>query len=98
MWLAGTNSYTLFTLDKLIYKIVKQIQQILSDETSLKLLDLYNYERSRRMAVMDSIYCQNAHVILHEDMTFRFELKQPGDFTMQLLDQDRSEVPIGDSS
>ena len=29
---AGTNSYVLFTLDKLIYKLVKQFQAILADE------------------------------------------------------------------
>jgi hypothetical protein len=29
---AGTNSYVLFTLDKLIYKLVKQFQALLVDE------------------------------------------------------------------
>jgi hypothetical protein len=29
---AGTNSYVLFTLDKLIYKLVKLFQTIMSDE------------------------------------------------------------------
>lgn len=30
--LAGTNSYVLFTLDKLIYKLVKQFQSLLADD------------------------------------------------------------------
>ena len=92
---AGTNSYTVFTLDKLIYKLVKQASALLNDETALKLLELYKYEKSRRAPVVDATYYQNAHLILHEDMTFRFESKQNGDFCMQLLDTDRTEVLPG---
>ena len=44
---AGTNSYTLFTLDKLIYKVVKQLQSMLADDLCVKLTELYRYERSR---------------------------------------------------
>ncbi len=29
---AGTNSYVLFTLDKLIYKLVKQFQALMADD------------------------------------------------------------------
>ena len=29
---AGTNSYVLFTLDKLIMKVVKQLQMLLNDD------------------------------------------------------------------
>ena len=31
---AGTNSYVLFTLDKLIYKLVKQFQALMADEVA----------------------------------------------------------------
>ena len=95
---AGTNSYTLFTLDKLIYKLVKQLQVILADDASMKLAELYRYERSREGKVIDAVYYQNAHIILHEDPTFRFESRPDGPFTMQLLDTDRSEVPAGRST
>ncbi|MCI00262.1 paired amphipathic helix protein Sin3-like 4-like, partial [Trifolium medium] len=44
----GTQSYLLFTLDKLIYKLVKQLQAIASDEMDNKLLQLYAYEKSRK--------------------------------------------------
>ena len=47
MCCAGTNSYTLFTLDKLIYKVVKQLQSMLADDLCVKLTDLYRYERCR---------------------------------------------------
>ena len=92
---AGTNSYTLFTLDKLIYKLVKQLQLILADDASMKLAELYRYERSRGGRVIDAVYYQNAHIILHEDSTFRFESSPKGPFTVQLLETDRSEVPAG---
>ena len=91
----GTNSYTLFTLDKLIYKLVKQLQLILADDASMKLAELYHYERSRGGKVIDAVYYQNAHIILHEDITFRFESSPEGPFTIQLLETDRSEVPAG---
>ena len=95
---AGTNSYTLFTLDKLIYKIVKHLQVILADDASMKLAELYKYEQSRggkEGHVIEAVYYQNAHVLLHEDPTFRFESQPDGRFTIQLLDTDRSEVPAG---
>lgn len=95
---AGTNSYTLFTLDKLIYKIVKHLQVILADDASIKLAELYKYEQSRGGKdghVIEAVYYQNAHILLHEDPTFRFESHPDGRFTIQLLDTDRSEVPAG---
>lgn len=61
----------------------------------MKLADLYRYESSRGGRVIDAVYYQNAHIILHEDATFRFESRPDGPFTMQLLDTDRSEVPAG---
>ena len=42
--LLGANSYVLFTLDKLIYKVVKQAQSVLNDSTAAKLLQLHSYE------------------------------------------------------
>lgn len=93
----GTNSYTLFTLDKLIYKVVKQLQAMLADDICIKLAELYRYERSRGGPVMDAVYYQNAHIILHDDSVFRFESRPDGTFTMQYLEADRSEVPPGTS-
>ncbi|CAA7408524.1 unnamed protein product [Spirodela intermedia] len=70
----GIQSYMLFTLDKLIYKLIKQVQAIASDETDNKLLQLYAYERSRRPGqFIDLAYQENAHVILNDDIVYRFE-------------------------
>ena len=40
----------LFTLEKLVYKVVKQMQTLLSDELTHKLFDLYLYEHARGCA------------------------------------------------
>ncbi|XP_074287328.1 paired amphipathic helix protein Sin3-like 2 [Silene latifolia] len=90
----GNQSYVLFTLDKLIYKLVKQLQAIATDETDNKLLQLYEYERSRRPSkFLDSVYHENARVILHEDNIYRVEFaSSPDRMSMQLMD-DENEKP-----
>ncbi|KAH9619281.1 hypothetical protein KSS87_011948 [Heliosperma pusillum] len=90
----GNQSYVLFTLDKLIYKLVKQLQAIASDEMDNKLLQLYEYERSRRPSkFLDSVYHENARVILHEDNIYRIEFASlPDRMSMQLMD-DENEKP-----
>uniref|UniRef100_A0A804L702 Sin3 C-terminal domain-containing protein n=1 Tax=Musa acuminata subsp. malaccensis TaxID=214687 RepID=A0A804L702_MUSAM len=86
----GTQSYVLFTMDKLIYKIVKQLQAIASDETDNKLLQLYLYEKSRQTGrSFDLVYHENA-CVLHDESIYRFEFfSQTSDVTqlsIQLLE------------
>ncbi|KAF2614374.1 hypothetical protein F2Q70_00007440 [Brassica cretica] len=51
----GNQSYVLFTLEKLIYKLVKQLQAVVADDMDNKLLQLYEYEKSRKPGrVIDS--------------------------------------------
>lgn len=96
----GNQAYVLFTLDKLIYKIVKQVifktdhpyiihcfqnaflslilmpqlQTVASDEMDSKLLQLNEYEKSRKSdKYVDSVYYENAHVLLHDENIYRFE-------------------------
>ncbi|CAL9079689.1 unnamed protein product [Musa textilis] len=70
----GTQSYVLFTLDKLIYKVVKQLQAIASNEMDNKILQLYSYEKSRRAGgSFDIVYHENARVLLHDESIYRFE-------------------------
>ncbi|XP_064952006.1 paired amphipathic helix protein Sin3-like 3 [Musa acuminata AAA Group] len=70
----GTQSYVLFTLDKLIYKVVKQLQAIASDEMDNKILQLYSYEKSRLAGgSFDIVYHENARVLLHDESIYRFE-------------------------
>ncbi|KAA8530290.1 hypothetical protein F0562_004999 [Nyssa sinensis] len=90
----GNQSYVLFTLDKLIYKLVKQLQTVASDETDNKLLQLYEYEKSRKPEkFIDSVYYENAHIVLHDENIFRFECSStPSRLSIQLMD-DGNEKP-----
>ncbi|KAJ8428296.1 hypothetical protein Cgig2_027428 [Carnegiea gigantea] len=84
----GNQSYVLFTLDKLIYKLVRQLQAVASDEMDNKLLQLYEYEKSRRPGkFVDSVYYDNARVLLHEENIYRFEFSSSrARMTIQLMD------------
>jgi paired amphipathic helix protein Sin3a len=70
--LLGANSYVLFTLDKLIYKIVKQIQSNHADETAAKLLQLSEYESARTAPFVEGIYHANASVLMLDEACYRF--------------------------
>lgn len=100
--LLGQYSYQLFTMDKLVYKLVKQLQQVLTEENGTKLIQLFKYERSRtdaRVPFSDALYYQNAHVFLPDEHLFRLEAKVRPEggckVTAQLFEPDRSDVPAG---
>merc|ERR1712003_325877 len=61
--LLGANSYVLFTLDKLILKLIKQVQAATGDELASKLLQLHNYELARTTSFRNSVYFVNACVL-----------------------------------
>ncbi|XP_071706353.1 paired amphipathic helix protein Sin3-like 2 isoform X2 [Rutidosis leptorrhynchoides] len=84
----GNQSYVLFTLDKLIFKLVKQLQTVADDDTDNKLLQLYEYERSRTAEkFIDFVYYENAHVHLHDENIYRFQCSSvPSRLTIQLMD------------
>ncbi|XAR51803.1 hypothetical protein NMG60_11006541 [Bertholletia excelsa] len=92
----GNQSYVLFTLDKLIYKLVKQLQTVASDETDNKLLQLYEYEKSRMQATyVDSVYYDNVHVILHDENIYRFEFSSaPSHMSIQLMDDANDKADV----
>ncbi|CAA0828461.1 Paired amphipathic helix protein Sin3-like 2 [Striga hermonthica] len=94
--LIGNQSYVLFTLDKLIYKLVRQLQTVSSDEVDCKLLQLFEYERSRKPEnFVDSVYYENVHVLLHDENIYRFEcINNPTRLSIQLMDDgdEKSEV------
>ncbi|CAA0833681.1 Paired amphipathic helix protein Sin3-like 3 [Striga hermonthica] len=83
----GAQSYVLFTLDKLIHKLVKQLQTIASEEIDNKLLQLYSYERSRNTKIFsDEVYHVNARFLLPDDNLYRIEcLPCPTRLTIQLM-------------
>lgn len=51
---AGMSSYVLFTLDKLVQKVVKQVQLVLQEEQSHRLVELWRYEAARGVSVSTS--------------------------------------------
>ncbi|XP_039811001.1 paired amphipathic helix protein Sin3-like 3 [Panicum virgatum] len=84
----GTQSYVLFTLDKLIYEVVKQLQAIATDEMDNKLLQLYLYEKSRSSGrFFDLVYHENARILLHDESIYRFECcSNPTRLSIQLME------------
>ncbi|KAF8118052.1 hypothetical protein N665_0006s0053 [Sinapis alba] len=84
----GNQSYVLFTLEKLIYKLVKQLQAVVADDMDNKLLQLYEYEKSRKPGrVIDSVYYENARILLHEENIYRLECSSsPPRLSIQLMD------------
>jgi paired amphipathic helix protein Sin3a len=75
-------------LDKLIYKVVKQLQAIATDEMDNKLLQLYLYEKSRSPGrFFDLVYHENARVLLHDESMYRFECcSDPTRLSVQLME------------
>merc|ERR1712174_149922 len=85
--LLGAKAYILFTVDKLIYKLVKQIQSIVTDELLLKLQSLYRYEKERKDNLFDdSIYYANSLVLLSDEARFRIGVVDHGKVCAQILD------------
>ncbi|XP_058777151.1 paired amphipathic helix protein Sin3-like 4 [Vicia villosa] len=84
----GTQSYLLFTLDKLIYKLVKQLQAVANDEMDNKLLQLNTYEKSRKLGkFFDVVYHENARFLLHDENIYRIEFSpKPKTLSIQLMD------------
>ncbi|XP_026443607.1 paired amphipathic helix protein Sin3-like 4 isoform X1 [Papaver somniferum] len=94
--LIGTQSYVLFTLDKLICKLVKQLQTAAADEVDSKLLQLQTYENSRRPGkFVDLVYHENARVLLHDENIYRFECtSSPTHLSIQLMDCSREKPEV----
>ncbi|XP_010528284.1 PREDICTED: paired amphipathic helix protein Sin3-like 2 isoform X2 [Tarenaya hassleriana] len=84
----GNHSYVLFTLDKLIFKLVKQLQMTATEETDKKLLQQYEYENSHNPRTRtDSVYYENARVLLQEENMYLFECSSsPHELTIHLMD------------
>ncbi|XP_018439632.1 paired amphipathic helix protein Sin3-like 6 isoform X2 [Raphanus sativus] len=68
----GAQSYVLFTLDKLVQKLVKHLHAVAADETDTKLVQLYAYENCRKKGrFLDPLYHDNARALLHEANIYR---------------------------
>lgn len=54
--------------------VMCQLQTVSSDEMDNKLLQLYAYEKSRKMGrFVDAVYHENARVLLHDENIYRIE-------------------------
>jgi hypothetical protein len=73
--LLGTDAYTLFTLQKIISQALKQLQMLVVEDTSQKLLGLYRYERGRVSmgSMSEATYRNNARLLLEGDDCFQVE-------------------------
>lgn len=65
--LLGISSYILFTLDKLIIQLTRQLQALLLSENCSKLLSLYSYESQRPNGVVESVYHMSCAEFLNEE-------------------------------
>uniref|UniRef100_A0A1D1ZV95 Sin3 C-terminal domain-containing protein n=1 Tax=Auxenochlorella protothecoides TaxID=3075 RepID=A0A1D1ZV95_AUXPR len=94
--LLGTNSYQLFTLDKVVAKAVRQAALVAADELAGKLVELWRYECARGLPTADAVYHANARVLVHDEPAFRVEVEAgTRAVRVHLLDADRLEVPLG---
>lgn len=91
--LLGTNSYQLFTIDKLVQKLVKHAQACLGEEPTARLVDLWKYENSRGLHVMDGVYYANARVILVDEPAIRFEHTHDRMLNTQYMEGEKCDVP-----
>jgi len=96
--LLGSNAYILFTLHKIISQALKQLQMLLVEETSQRLLDLYTYERQRGSAgsMCEGTYRNNARMVLEGDDCFQMEqmyAEDGGELLMAFLPEKPSEEP-----
>ncbi|KAG6496064.1 hypothetical protein ZIOFF_043912 [Zingiber officinale] len=86
----GPQSYLLSTLDVLLSKLAKQLQEVSSNKKENKFLQLYAYENSRRQS-SELIYLRNACAIHHGDI-FRFTCSMnPTKLTIQLVERPSKE-------
>ncbi|GMI90141.1 SIN3-like 5 [Hibiscus trionum] len=84
----GAQSYILFTMDKLIYNLVRQLRAVATKEMGNKLLQLHAYEKLRNSGrFIDAVYHNNARHLLHNDNIYRIECSStPTRLSIQLMD------------
>lgn len=93
--LLGNNGYVLFTLDKLLLKLVKHMQAMVMDTQTLKLWELYKYEAARTKQVPDSVYQSNCLTLLGEEACYKVHYSAAtSQLSITLVDLDRQEPQL----
>ena len=77
--LLGTGCYNVFTIDKLLYKVIKQVQTLQSEDVGSKLLSLHKYECSRADGYSKAAYIANACVLVGDDPCYELEYTADAD-------------------
>ncbi|KAJ3278913.1 Transcriptional regulatory protein sin3 [Blyttiomyces sp. JEL0837] len=96
--LFGTSAYLVFTLDKVVMALIKQIQTIQMDSRSHDLVGLYFKDRERvtTSSRQEAVYRLNAEGLSPEEVMYRLEyFLGEKVLTMQLLGK---EDPISDGA
>jgi histone deacetylase complex regulatory component SIN3 len=92
----GVEAYVLFTTERIIQFIVKQIQTVVADDELYdQLLGLYKYEFTRPAGFADSSYMNNARELLAEERRcYRFTYNQAsGEFAITELNMTQTQQP-----
>ncbi|XP_046857434.1 paired amphipathic helix protein Sin3b-like isoform X2 [Xenia sp. Carnegie-2017] len=82
----GVHAYIVFTIDKLVTNIVRQLQTIVVDDTCVQVMDLYQQEQSREGAGGNSAtqglrkeeeisYQKKAEALLNDENCYKFIVK-----------------------
>ena len=98
----GTAAYPIFTFDKLIQTIVKQVQIILADSVCEHLVRLFDSWNGRRTSMRLSEYSARMAIegaVPHKEPIVRIEYQsKAGKLTMQLLDRVSGDAGLGASA
>ena len=92
--LLGTSSYQLFTIDKLVQKVVKQAQACLAEDSTARLVELWKYENARGVPALDAVYHANARIVLGDEAAIRFEHTPQRMVTIQYMEAERGEPTV----
>lgn len=90
--LYGIEAYVLFTMDKLLTNITRQVQSIFASEASLKLATLYELESERQYGANDAVYFENVSEVLGDERCFQLEFGK-GNIGITLLDDTYQPTP-----
>jgi paired amphipathic helix protein Sin3a len=72
-YLLGFQAYNVFTIDRILNNMQKQLYNIFRDETCMKLIAAYNYEHKRVNAFTDNSYLNHVFKIINDEVCYRFE-------------------------
>eukprot|EP00210_Caulerpa_lentillifera_P005549 g5308.t1 len=84
--LLSTNSYVLFTLDRLIGRLMKQLQSLVFDEPSKQVWQLYKYESARGSPCHEGVYYANTKTVVREDYLVRAQSSASGQLSLTFVE------------